>query len=254
MSAYRFKVHIEDYDDLFRVIEIKASHSFEDLHFAILKAFSFDLKHPASFFYSDDLWHMEDEIAFKDLPYSLIGNATPMISTKLSTYIDDPHQRFIYVYRSEEDSWAFLLELLEIAALPADPTVLPRVVKSEGESPKQYHPKGSNPLKTEPSAASAAAASGVTPVPEEDPEPDTEDLQEEQLFDQIERIGKSPKSSALDLAGSQDSGLPEGFILDEGSEGEDEQDDRDEDNEEDDDYDDGYGQEDGDENRERDDY
>ena len=58
MSVYRFKVIIEDYEDLFREIEVKASQSFEDLHFAILKAFGFDLKHPASFFYSDDLWHM----------------------------------------------------------------------------------------------------------------------------------------------------------------------------------------------------
>ncbi|MFM7910674.1 MAG: IS1096 element passenger TnpR family protein, partial [Bacteroidota bacterium] len=116
MSVYRFKVIIEDYEDLFREIEVKASQSFEDLHFAILKAFGFDLKHPASFFYSDDLWHMEDEIAFKDMPYSLTSNGIPMISTKISQYIDDPHQRFIYIYQSNEDAWAFLLELVAVGA------------------------------------------------------------------------------------------------------------------------------------------
>jgi hypothetical protein len=214
MSVYRFKVIIEDYEDLFREIEIKASQSFEDFHFAILKAFSFDLKHSASFFYSDDLWHMEDEIAFKDIPYSLIGNATPMIATKLSQFIDDPHQRFIYVYRSEEDSWAFLVELMAIQGLPGGEVVLPRVVRSEGEPPKQYNPRQANPAKSEPATSAASSPAAALPLAVDDTEPEADDLQEDQLFESIESMGNSRKSSSLDLGASADE-VPPGFVLDE---------------------------------------
>nr|MBM3932258.1 plasmid pRiA4b ORF-3 family protein [Sphingomonadales bacterium] len=244
MSVYRFKVIIEDYEDLFREIEVKASQSFEDLHFAILKAFGFDLKHPASFFYSDDLWHMEDEIAFKDMPYSLTSNGTPMISTKLSQYIDDPHQRFIYIYQSNEDAWAFLLELVAVGPPASAEVILPRLVKAEGEAPKQYHPKGSSTTKPgSPSSVQAAAAEVVPAVnSDEDHEPDADDLQEEQLFEQIETMGKSRKSSSLDLAGAGTaSEIPDGFVLDDDSDSDlsdnDEEEDQDQDKDDDEDGD-----------------
>jgi len=250
MSVYRFKVIIEDYEDLFREIEVKASQSFEDLHFAILKAFGFDLKHPASFFYSDDLWHMEDEIAFKDMPYSLTSNGTPMISTKLSQYIDDPHQRFIYIYQSNEDAWAFLLELVAVGATASAEVVLPRVVKAEGEAPKQYNPKAASTAKPgSPSSVPATGAARVAAVnTDEDQEPDPDHLQEDQLFEQIETMGKSRKSSSLDLAGAATaSEIPDGFVLDDDSDSglsdseDDEDQDRDDDEDEDGDDDDYRG-------------
>lgn len=137
MAIYRFTVEIEDYEGITRTIEVKSTQTFEDLHYAILRAFSFDIKHPASFFYSDDLWHMEDEIAFKDAPYSVMNNAMPMNKTKISDYVDDPHQRFLYVYQSEE-GWAFLVELVNIDTGAGDGNPYPRMTKSEGEAPKQY--------------------------------------------------------------------------------------------------------------------
>ncbi len=246
MSVYRFKVIIEDYEDLFREIEVKSNQSFEDLHFAILKAFGFDLKHPASIFYSDDLWHMEDEIAFKDMPYSLVSNGIPMISTKLSQYIDDPHQRFIYIYQSNEDAWAFLLELVSVGSPASDEVILPRVVKAEGEAPKQYNPKAA--LTAKPGSPSAVPTAAVEAVPSinDDQEPDAEDLQEDQLFEQIETMGKSRKSSSLDLAGTGTaSEIPDGFVLDDDSDSglsdneDDDNQDRDDDNDDngdDDDY------------------
>ncbi|MFZ9680479.1 MAG: IS1096 element passenger TnpR family protein [Bacteroidia bacterium] len=241
MSVYRFKVIIEDYEDLSREIEIKASHSFEDFHFAILKAFSFDLKHSASFFYSDDLWHMEDEIAFKDIPYSLIGNATPMIATKLSQFIDDPHQRFIYVYRSEEDSWAFLVELMAIQALPSGDVVLPRVVRAEGDPPKQYNPRQVQPAKSDNATPVTKSAATALPLADDESEPESDDLEEDQLFDTIESMGTSRKSSSLDL-GTTAGEVPPGFVLDEDlstdsdEESDDDNEDGDFDDEEDDDY------------------
>lgn len=138
MAIYRFRIEIEDHDNLFREIEIKSSQTFQDLHYSILQAYGFDLKHPASFFYSDDLWHMEDEIAFELLPYSQISGASPMSKVRISDYIDDPHQRFLYVYQSDE-GWVFLTELVHISTdAPKAGENYPRMVKSIGEAPKQY--------------------------------------------------------------------------------------------------------------------
>lgn len=138
MAVYRFRIEIEDHDNLFREIEIKSSQTFQDLHFSILQAYGFDLKHAASFFYSDDLWHMEDEIAFELLPYSQISGASPMSKVRISDYIDDPHQRFLYVYQSDE-GWVFLTELVNISTdAPKAGENYPRMVKSVGEAPKQY--------------------------------------------------------------------------------------------------------------------
>lgn len=140
MAIYRFRVEIEDYEGIYREIEVKTTQTFEDLHYAVLRAFSFDLKHPSSFFYSDDLWHMEDEIAFKDMMYTMTSNALPANKTRISDYVDDPHQRFIFVYQSEE-GWAFLIELVDIDTNDGGRGSLPATVKSVGEAPKQYNTK-----------------------------------------------------------------------------------------------------------------
>jgi len=140
MAIYRFRVEIEDYEGIYREIEVKTTQTFEDLHYAVLRAFSFDLKHPSSFFYSDDLWHMEDEIAFKDMVYTMSSDALPANKTRISDYVDDPHQRFIFVYQSEE-GWAFLIELVDIDTNDGGRASLPATVKSVGEAPKQYNTK-----------------------------------------------------------------------------------------------------------------
>lgn len=49
MAIYRFRVGFEDYDDIYRDIEIKSSQTFKDFHTAIQVAIGFDGKHAASF-------------------------------------------------------------------------------------------------------------------------------------------------------------------------------------------------------------
>jgi hypothetical protein len=81
---------------------------------------------------------MEDEIAFELLPYSQISGASPMSKVRISDFIDDPHQRFLYVYQSDE-GWVFLTELVNISTdAPKAGENYPRMVKSVGEAPKQY--------------------------------------------------------------------------------------------------------------------
>ena len=70
MAIYRFKVFLEDNEDVFRDIDIKASQSFEQFHTIIQEAYKFDAKHSASFFVSDDYWRKGQEITLRkeDLP------------------------------------------------------------------------------------------------------------------------------------------------------------------------------------------
>lgn len=136
MAIYKFRILLEDYEGIYRDIIIKSSQTFDDLHYTLLQAFNFDLKHDASFFFSDDLWHQLDEVAYKNANYDVTSDALPMNKAKISDFIDDPHQRFLYLYDFEEN-WTFLLELIDIqTAVPSGP--IPAVVKVEGEAPKQY--------------------------------------------------------------------------------------------------------------------
>lgn len=65
MSIYRFKVCLEDNEDIFRDIDIKVAQTFEDFHSIIQVAFKFDAKHSASFFVSDDFWRKGQEITLR---------------------------------------------------------------------------------------------------------------------------------------------------------------------------------------------
>lgn len=148
MAIYKFRVEIEDHEGIYREIEVKSIQTFEDLHYSLLRAFNFDIKHNAAFFYSDDLWHRDEEIAFKDVSFVINGDSVPMNRAKIADFIEDPHQRFVYYYDSEE-GWNFLVELRSIGTTLPTGVVFPRLVKSEGEAPKQYIVKASFKPKVE---------------------------------------------------------------------------------------------------------
>ncbi len=144
MAAYRFKVFLEDNDDVFRDIDIKAAQNFEELHTTIQEAFKFDAKHSASFFVSDDYWRKGQEITLRkeDLPLEeeeIRKNVEPkklMKDVKIARYIEQPHQRFVYVF-DPEAQWTFLLEMIKIVEVN-NRLDYPAIVKTVGTPPKQY--------------------------------------------------------------------------------------------------------------------
>ncbi len=144
MAVYRFKVFLEDNEDVFRDIDIKASQQFEQFHAIIQEAFKFDAKHAASFFVSDDYWRKGQEITLRkeDLPLDeeeIRQNVDPkklMAEVKVAKYIEQPHQRFVYVF-DPNVQWTFLIEMIKI--VEENPKLnYPTVVKSIGNAPKQY--------------------------------------------------------------------------------------------------------------------
>lgn len=135
MAVYRFRISFEEYDEVYRDIEIRSVHNFEQFHLAIQQAIGFDATKPASFFMSNDLWKKGQEIIFA------AENNTPgkalMKNSRLCDFIADPHQKIYYVF-DQPSQWTFFIELIKI--LPdGDPgKVYPVCVKVNGEAPKQY--------------------------------------------------------------------------------------------------------------------
>lgn len=144
MAVYRFKVFLEDNEDVFRDIDIKAAQNFEELHKAIQESYKFDAKHSASFFVSDDYWRKGQEITLRkeDLPLDedeVRKNVDPkklMSESRIAHFIEQPHQRFVYVF-DPAVQWTFLIEMIKIVE-ENKKTSYPAVVKSIGNPPKQY--------------------------------------------------------------------------------------------------------------------
>ena len=145
MAVYRFRVTFEDNEEVYREIEIKSAQNFEDFHNIIIQSIGFDNLHDASFFISDDLWRKGEEIGLIPLAEDEVERRKrrelpikkQMNKCKMASLIDDPHQKFVYVY-DPKTSWTFMIELIKI--LLDDPKgIFPKCIKSIGEAPKQYN-------------------------------------------------------------------------------------------------------------------
>jgi hypothetical protein len=134
MSVYKFRVVFEDHEDVSRDIEIKPGQTFEDFHAIILQSVKFDNKHAASFFVSDDHWRKEQEITL--LQEDMESDTKLMKHTKISSCVENPYQRFIYIY-DKQVQWTFMIELIKIES-ENPKTTYPVCIKSSGQPPKQY--------------------------------------------------------------------------------------------------------------------
>jgi hypothetical protein len=130
---YRFKVTFEDHEEIYREIDIRPSQTFEELHVSIQKAIGFDNAHNAAFYVSDDYWRKGTEIILKN---ESTQEKKLMSKSKLGAFIDDPHQKFLYVFDFKA-GWNFYVELIKI--LDADSKIVyPKISKSAGAAPNQY--------------------------------------------------------------------------------------------------------------------
>lgn len=192
MAIYKLRVVLEENDDVYRDIEIKSIQTFEEFHDAIQDAFKFDKKHSASFFVSDDFWRKGQEITLKkeDLPLDEIDirkKADPkklMAETKIAKYIDQPHQRFVYVF-DPIAQWSFLIELMKIDS--DNPKVkYPVCVKTVGTAPKQYK---QSLIKEEETGADALLAAILGGGAKKKTKEDEEDVEENDIYKSLNTEG-----------------------------------------------------------------
>ncbi|RZL49503.1 MAG: hypothetical protein EOP00_06880 [Pedobacter sp.] len=135
MAIYRFRISFEDFDDVTREIDIKTNQTFEDLHRAIHRSTGYNAEKSSSFYVSSDNWIKGDEIAILPNQRKIDNGVILMENSKLSNFIEDPHQKFYYIYDFERP-FDFHVELIKII-LENDPNIeYPFLVKSTGEAPK----------------------------------------------------------------------------------------------------------------------
>ncbi|HEY0897008.1 MAG TPA: hypothetical protein VGE15_10700 [Sphingobacteriaceae bacterium] len=135
MAVYRFKVSFEDYDDVVREIDIKSTQTFEDLHKAIHASTGYNPEQSSSFYVSNDQWIKGDEIAYLPSQRKTDRGVKLMSATKLSTCIDDPHQKFYYIYNFDRP-FDFHVELTKILLNEEPGKTYPTLFRSAGEVPK----------------------------------------------------------------------------------------------------------------------
>ena len=104
---YRLRIILDTKIDVIRDIEIKSINTFEDLHFAIVNAFSFEGNEMASFYLSDPEWKQGEELTFESF-----GHEKVMKEHILNTIINNDQKNFIYVYDFLK-LWTFFIEVVE---------------------------------------------------------------------------------------------------------------------------------------------
>ena len=135
MAIYRFKVSFEDYDDVVREIDIKSNQTFDDLHHAIHQSTKYNPETSSSFYVSNDQWIKGQEIGYLPAERKINNGVALMSDSKLSSFIDDPHQKFYYTYNFERP-FDFHIELMKIILNDEPGKAYPNIVRSSGEVPR----------------------------------------------------------------------------------------------------------------------
>ena len=137
MALYRFRVTFEDYDDVTREIDIKSTQTFEDLHRAIHQSTGYNAEYPSSFYISNDQWIKGEEVTYLPNQKRIDRGIALMEKVKLSSRIDDPHQKFYYTFNFDRP-FDFHVELMKIILDEAAGVTYPAIIKSVGDAPRQF--------------------------------------------------------------------------------------------------------------------
>ena len=148
MLIYKFKVNFEDQDDFLREIELRADHTFEDFHQAILGNLGLDPGMLASFYLCDHRFRKQKEIQLVETSAierkkhiedddHIDNQQKPLLmrDSELKDFIDDPHQRLLFLY-DYLNRWTFYIELVKI--MPEDKSITyPRFSRTAGPVPRE---------------------------------------------------------------------------------------------------------------------
>lgn len=134
MAIYRFRITFEDYEDVYREIDMPSKSTFLELHHAIHTATGYEVERSSSFYVSNDQWKKGTEIAYLPNDRKKAAGVLEMELIKMSKFIDDPHQKFYYIYNFDRP-YDFHVELIKILK-EEDGKSYPAIFKSVGEVPK----------------------------------------------------------------------------------------------------------------------
>jgi hypothetical protein len=130
--VFRFRVTFEDVNDVEIIIDVSAKNTFRDFHNSLQEAINFDKTRTASFYKANDSWRGGDEFCTDPKP-----NARAAGASELGKFIDDPHQKFLYNYDTEDGNWHLRAEVVKLFVAEVGATY-PSIFKSSGIAPKQF--------------------------------------------------------------------------------------------------------------------
>lgn len=161
MPVYTFRITYEDDESIFRDIQIKPSHTVNELNRAIVGAYKIKSNYTPSLFISNDGWKKLQPLNGVSMDGVLISKPevpatkgksktlkkkkevpaatpqkTPDKSLKLFDIINDPHQKLIAEYEAGS-GYSFHIELLGINVNEDKNSIYPLCSKSIGPSPFQ---------------------------------------------------------------------------------------------------------------------
>lgn len=134
MAVYRFRVTFEDYEDVYRDIDMPSKGTFLELHHEIHKSTGYNPEVSSSFYVSNDQWKKGTEIAHLPNPRKKEAGVLIMEDIRLSKFIDDPHQKFYYIYNFDRP-YDFHVELIKILK-EEEGKEYPSLFRSVGQAPK----------------------------------------------------------------------------------------------------------------------
>ena len=134
MAIYRFRITFEDYEDVYREIDMPSKSTFLDLHREIQKTTGYDTERSSSFYVSNDQWKKGIEIAYLPNDRKKANGVLNVEEIRLSKFIDDPHQKFYYTYNFDRP-YDFHVELIKILK-EEDGKEYPALFKKVGEAPR----------------------------------------------------------------------------------------------------------------------
>lgn len=144
MAIYRFRISFEDYDDVSRDIDVLSKQTFLDLHNALHASTGYNPEVSSSFYVSNDQWKKGEEIAYLPTERKAERGVVLMENARLSRFIDDPHQKFYYIYNFDQpfDMHVQLIKILK----EEEGKAYPALFKSTGQPPK---PRGAAAVPSE---------------------------------------------------------------------------------------------------------
>lgn len=186
--VFRFRVIFEDVDDVERIIDVGAKNTFRDFHNTIQEAIGFDNLKTASFYKTNDTWRPGEEFSTVPKP-----NAKAAGASALGKFIDDPHQKFLYIYDAEGGDWHLRAEVMKLFKAETGKDY-PSIFKTIGESPKQY--VKSKDADKDPSAKLFKEADDIIDELSDDEEDDEEEEEDEK--DDFNLFGDDVDESEID--------------------------------------------------------
>ncbi len=150
MHIYKFRLLSDISDEFVRDIEIQGTQTFEDFHNSIVKCTNLNNQDITSFQICDQKWNKIKEITLIDMLAGVeeveedkkaeaIVETFIMKDSRIKDFIDEPHQRLIYVYDFLNMN-ALYIELLSVYR-QKDEVEFPRCVLNRGELIQQAIPQ-----------------------------------------------------------------------------------------------------------------